>query len=251
MHTGSADTAWAPIVRSSHENCILPLYGLEINPFLFLLTDLEAKYSQDWFRAANNREQRWLADLKLVFPSARWSINDRNLKLREGGRTVTDLDFIAYDSRNNELAIFQLKWQRPVGVDNRARRSAGKNLVAGGNKWIKAVLRWIEKHGADELARRAGISIKPSVQIELFVIARYNAFFSGYADHDEKAVWADWNHFLKVRMEAPEASVSQMAEMLKMQTEKIASSFSGESYMLPILNLAILLNPTSEPMGST
>jgi hypothetical protein len=43
VHTGSAETAWAPVVRSSKDSVILPLYGLEINPFLFLLRDLQAK----------------------------------------------------------------------------------------------------------------------------------------------------------------------------------------------------------------
>jgi hypothetical protein len=149
--------------------------------------------------------------------------------------------------QNNELAIFQLKWQQPVGTDNRARRSAGKNLISEGNRWIEIVLTWLEKHGVFELARRASITVKPSVRVELFVIARYNAFYSGFADYDERAVWVDWNHFMKLRVESPQSSIKQMAEMLKVETEKIAASFPGESYVVPISDLAIILNPTSEP----
>jgi hypothetical protein len=249
-HVRSGEPAWAPVVRSSRGFCLLPLYGLEINPFLFLLTDLEARFPDDWFRIANNREGRWIVELKMLFPSERWSTVAKNLKLRSYGKTVTDVDYLAYDKTSNELAIFQLKWQRPVGMDNRTRRSAGKNLVVQGNKWIEAVLAWIGLHGAQELAVRAGVEVRPGVRLRLFVIARYNAYFSGFSGHDARAVWADWNHLMRVRHENPRASVSEIADLLNTQAERLAASFAAESYAVPVQNLAVILNPKSEPLSS-
>ncbi len=250
IHTASGEIAWAPIVRSSKERFLLPLYGLDTNPFLFLLTDLKARYQNEWFRAANNREKRWLADLKRLFPGERWVVNDRNLKLREDKKTVTDLDFVAYDLAHNEFALFQLKWQQPVGIDNRARRSAGKNLLSQGNDWIDRVTGWIKRNGVDELARRAGIEIKPDVKVELLVIGRYNGYFTGFSDRDERATWADWNHLMKVRLDQPAASVSQLCATLSAEAEQISSSYEGDSDLLPLGNLAVLLNPTQEPPSS-
>lgn len=246
VHTSSPDTAWAPVMRATHDNYILPMYGLEINPFLFLLTDLQAKYPKDWSAAANNRERRWFADLRSLFPPARWQVKE-NLKLRESSKIVTDIDFIAYDSRFNELAIFQLKWQHPVGVDNRRRRSAGKNLVSEADAWVKTVSDWIDIHGIDELVGRASFSAQPGLRLHMFVIARYNAFFSGYASKNKGAVWADWNHLMKARYEKPQASVSELADSLKAQVAAISASFPGESYVLPLFDVAIILNPASEP----
>ena len=246
IHTSSTDTAWAPVVRATHDNYILPLYGLEINPFLFLLTDLQAKFPKDWSSAANNRERRWFTDLRSLFPPERWQVKE-NLKLRDGSKTVTDIDFMAYDSRFNELAVFQLKWQHPVGVDNRRRRSAARNLVSEADSWVAAVMDWIDQHGIDELVGRAGFSASPGLRVNLFVIARYNAFFSGYSSKDGKAVWADWNHLMKARCEKPEASVGELADTLKAQVAAIAASFPGESYAVPLFDVAITLNPTSEP----
>jgi hypothetical protein len=178
-------------------------------------------------------------------------VSDRNLRLRDGAKTITDIDFLAYDTRNEELALFQLKWQHPVGVDNRMRRSAGKNLVAEGNRWIQSLHCWLSAHGIAELSRRAGIAVKPDARALLFVVARYNAFFPGYTALDERAVWADWNHLMKVRLQNPDASVSQIAKTLKEQADEIASSFPGESYAVPIGDLAIILDPTSEPKTSS
>ena len=246
VHTLSPDTAWAPVVRATHDNYMLPMYGLEINPFLFLLTDLQAKYPKEWSAAANNRERRWFTDLRSLFPPTRWQVKE-NLKLREGSKTVTDIDFIAYDTRFNELAVFQLKWQQPVGVDNRRRRSAGKNLVSGADAWVTAVGAWNDKHGLDELVGRAGLSAKPGLRLHVFVIARYNAFFSGYAGKSCEAVWADWNHLMKARYEKPEASLSELADTLKTQVAAIAASHPGESYAVPLFDVAVILNPKSEP----
>lgn len=247
IHTASADTAWAPIVRSSRDYYILPLYGLNTNPFLFLLADLRARFSQDWFRLANDREGRWLSDLKVIFPGDRWSLNDRNLNLRDGKKTITDLDFVVYDKENNELALFQLKWQHPVGMDSRARRSAGKNLLEQGNDWIERVSGWLDKYGVAELGKRANIALKPDVDVKLFVIGRYNAYFTGFSERDARAVWSDWNHFMKVRIENGRASISGIANILSNEAEEICRSYPGDSYMLPLGDLAVILNPISEP----
>ena len=246
-HTASADIAWTPIVRSSQNYYILPLYGLDTNPFLFLLADLKARFPKDWFRLANGRERRWLDELKLIFPGDRWSLNDRNLKIRDGRKTITDLDFIAYDKQHNELALFQLKWQHPVGMDNRARRSAGKNLLDQGNDWVERVSGWLGKYGIAELSKRAGIIVKPDVDVKLFVIGRYNAYFTGFSERDARAVWSDWNHFMRVRVEHPRASIRELASILSDEAEEISRSYPGDSYMLPLDDLAVILNPTSEP----
>lgn len=247
VHTTSAEMAWTPIIRSSQDYYILPVYGLDTNPFLFLLADLKAKFPKDWFRLGNDRERRWLNDLKFIFPGDRWSLNDRNLKLRDEKKTVTDLDFIAYDKENNELAIFQLKWQHPVGIDNRARRSAGKNLLDQGNDWVERVSVWLSKYGVAELSKRAGITVKPDVGVKLFVIGRYNAYFSGFSQRDARAAWSDWNHFMRVRVENPRASISEIANVLINEAEDISRSYPGDSYMFPLNDVAIILNPTNEP----
>lgn len=250
LHTASDENVWAPIVRSSKEHFLLPLYGLDINPFLFLLADLKARFPKDWFRAANNRERRWLDEIKHLFPKERWVINDRNVKLREGKRTITDLDFVVYDTVHNELALFQLKWQHPVGSDNRSRRSAGKNLISQGNDWIDRVAKWISRNGIEELAKRVSVNIKPDAKVELFVIARYNAYFTGFSNRDARAVWADWNHLMKARLENPAASVSQLSATLDAEATKISSEYEDDSFAIPLGDIAVVFNPIQEPCSS-
>ncbi len=247
FHVNSGRTAWAPIVRATHEHCMLRLYGLEINPFLFLLNDLQARYPNDWHQAANNREARWLAELKAIFAGSRWQLAGRNIVLRDGARTVTDIDFLAYDKESNEAALFQLKWQHPVGVDTRARRSAAKNLVGEGNRWIAAVDGWLGRNGADELGRRARLDFRPGVHVEMFVVARYDAMFPGVAEKCETATWADWAHFLRVLSTNRRSTPKQLAHLLKAEAGKIQASNPAESFVMPLGDLTIILNPTAGP----
>jgi hypothetical protein len=246
-HTSGGDIAWAPVVQASEKFLILPMYGLEINPFLFLLNELRRRYEKDWFRAANNREQRWIAELRKLFVPSRWHTNGRNLKLGDGKRVLTDIDFAVWDAVNNELGIFQLKWQQPIGLDNRARRSAGSNLMANGNRWTETVSAWLNAHSALDLAKRLGFRAQRAPAVRLFVIARYHAYFSGFGCHDGRAVWTDWSHFLKIRMEDPDISLSRLATLLESTIATERPSADDEKYMLPLPELAIVLNPKAVP----
>lgn len=245
-HTSWGDMAYAPLIQSSANFYVIPQYGMDINPFLFLMRDLEDRYPSDWARLANNREARWIEELRSIFPAPRWHVHTRSLKLMRPSGAATDIDFIAYDTQSNQLALFQLKWQQPAWHDHRSRRSAGKNLVTGANKWIETVHEWLREHGPHELAKRAGVTTT-TVTAHLFVIARYSAFFAGYGEQDVRATWADWNHLLKARLEAPAATAQEIAAWLQVETSSMAAKEPGDSYALPIGNLAIILNPKSEP----
>lgn len=244
LHTGSGDTTWAPLVQASTTSVILPLYGLEINPFLFLLNDLRGKYPGDWSSLANSREARWIEQLRAMFPGPRWRVSARGVKLRDRKRDVTDVDFAAYDTETGELALLQLKWQQPVGADSRGRRSAGKNLLDTGNKWIRDVTGWLEKYGAAEIVARLCGDRPPVSLVKLFVVARYNAHFSGRADRDKLATWTDWAHFQRGRAQCLGGTVSDLVAAVKKEIATATAELIPESFVVPLPDLAILLNPT-------
>lgn len=247
VHT-KGGAAWAPIVQASAGELLLPVYGLDINPFLFLLTDLRSRYEADWFRIANNRERRWIEELEMLFGAPRWRTHGQNLRLRRDGRELTDIDFAAFCVETNELALFQLKWQHPVGMDNRGRRSAGKNLIQDGNRWIEKLTSWLEQFGTDELMRRLGFEFSASPRVHLFVLGRYYVHLTGFDQRDTRAIWSDWAHFQRVLAESPNGvSVSDIASRLHSTLTRSRAKKIGENTMFPVGDLAVVINPTSEP----
>jgi hypothetical protein len=251
-HLNRRETVWAPVIRSSADHCLLPIYGLDINPFLFLMRDLADKYPADWSRLANTREPRWRAEFANLFASPRWSIAEKSVNLRDGKTTVTDIDQAVYDSDTNELTVFQLKWQLPVGpgASRQARVSFGKNFVSESNKWLGSVFSWFEKYGAPELAKRLGLSVRSNPSVQCFVIARYNAHFSGFADMDRHATWVDWVQFVRGRYEQPGSPLSELATFLSRQSDEMASAYGGDNDMFPLGDTAVILNPISVPRRS-
>jgi hypothetical protein len=151
----------APLVRTTEDSILLPIYGLDINPILFLLTDLRSRYPSDWAVMANRREGRWIQELAEQFNSPGWTFNDKNLKLKHDGKDVTDIDFAVFDRRDGALAVMQLKWQQPIGIDERQRRNAGSNLTGECNAWIERVMGWLAIYGVEELVRRLGFPSAP------------------------------------------------------------------------------------------
>jgi len=250
VHTKGSEIAWAPIVQASRGTLLLPTYGLDINPFLFLLSDVRARYERDWFRIANNRERRWIEDLKSLFDGPRWQTHCGNARLREAGRDVTDIDFAVLDKKTNEVALFQLKWQHPVGMDHRGRRSSGRNLVVEGNRWVEVVLSWLDRYGGDELRRRLRFDGSGSPTIHLFVLGRYHVHLTGFDSHDTRAVWSDWAHFQRVRLEGHRRSVSQTARALRSLVARSRANKTGESIMFPVGGIGLVLNPRAVPEGT-
>ena len=97
---------------------------------------------------------------------------------------MTDIDYAVFQPRTNELALFQLKWQHPVGLDTRTGRSAGKNLMDGGNRWVDVVMAWLTAYGPADLLHRMDISGETAPPtVHLFVLGRYHAFLTGIRNH--------------------------------------------------------------------
>ncbi len=251
VHTGANDPTWAPLVQAGTDSFILPIYGLDINPHLFLINDLKARFEKDWFRAVNNREARWIEELTELFAGPRWKTNGRNLRLREGSQDQTDIDFALLDIRTQEVAIFQLKWQHPVGMDNRLRRNTAATLIDSSNAWIETTLAWLEKHGSRELAKRLGFDVIQEPKIRLFVLGRYHAHLSGYEEKDSRAVWSDWANFLRTLQDGSVRSPGELARDIRRRANKMRSQRGVETFAFPIQDLSVILNGRLLPQSSS
>jgi hypothetical protein len=238
--------AWAPIVQASESFCILPSYGLDINPFLFLLHELRTRYKEDWFSLVNKREGRWLKELESLFPSPRWKCAS-GAKLKRNGKLVTDVDFVAFDTDTRQLALFQLKWQQPSLGDEKVRYSNGENFVEACNDWIQDVKAWLSEFGIAEFLRRAGIDSVSIERLQLFVVARYSAHFPTRAVADRNATWSDWGHVRKHRTARPGGSVADLQNDLDSEINTRQMELKPESFALPLPSLALIVNPTTNP----
>lgn len=244
-HTESHSICWAPAVQASLETCILPIYGLDISPFSFLLAELRRRYGSDWFRVANIRERRWIQELDGLF-SEHWLTNNRNVRLQRGRKDVTDIDYAAFRPDTGELVLLQLKWQHQVGADVKLSRNAGSNLISEGNKWVEAVDGWVAENGVSALMTKLGFSGKVTSAPNLLIITRYGAYFSGYDTHDKRAIWTDWGNFLRGFAETGGNSANSLVIRIGEIVEQSSQATPRGSF-LSLPDLAVVVNAIERP----
>ncbi|EJM86840.1 hypothetical protein [Pseudomonas sp. GM60] len=232
----------APVVRTSQDLVVLPMYGLELNPFSFLWTELRRRYEKEWFEAANRRESRWVSQLRDQFPSPRWRCTD-GVNIKRDGRVVTDIDFVAYDPECNSVMLFQLKWQQPFMNDDKLRRNNASSLVRDSNRWIVEVLDWIAAVGINGVEERLSIKSDGGLSIHLVVLGRYYAHFTAAEDHDTRAVWCDWGNFLRQRTHSSHASALEFVALLRESVEQATTQVEPESFFFPLGDIMVLVNP--------
>jgi hypothetical protein len=238
---------WPALIRASRHVYIHPLFGMDINPHLFLLANLRGDHRSDWDRHTDGREERWQAELVDMMKGSRYTDVCSGYKLRAGKRDLTDIDFAAYDPLNGDLMLIQLKWQHPFEGDDKVRRSMASNLANGGNKWIGVVIDWIETIDPEELLRRLGFTLGAKPRPYLFVLARYGAQFSGRRTHDTRAVWTSWPHFKKGWRRAGRNSARDLARFIRRDAVQVKRRSKGVAATFLLGGLTVLLNPSRVP----
>jgi hypothetical protein len=226
------------------------MYGLEMNPFVFLWSGLRRRYAKEWFDAANLRESRWIRELRAEFTAPRWHCLD-GVKLKRNGKTITDIDFVAHDACCNSVILFQLKWQQPFVSDDKVRRNNASTLVNDSNKWISDVVRWVDDAGTIGVKDRLSIRTDSDLRVYLVVLGRYHAHFTSSQIQDRRAVWCDWGNFIRLRNQLGDSSADELVEVLAGSTERAKAEVKPESFFFPLGDeTLVLVNPTRTNLKS-
>lgn len=184
---------------------LLPQFGYIGNTCTFLVTELKRKYRKDWDKAVNQREAKFQQDLYALLPEPRYIRGRENVTLRSSnGSTATDIDAVLLDTTANCLYLFQLKWFDIFGLGLKERQSKLTNLLKA-NKWVDQVSSWVSTLSQRELFIRLGLHKhlpSTTVEVQLFVLTRNSARFSGPHKYDERAAWIAWPRLVRLVAES-------------------------------------------------
>lgn len=152
---------------------------------------------------------------------------------------MTDVDFLLFDEQQNAALLFQLKWQDPVGLDDKAKLSAARNFERGANKWVEATSRWLEIYGAEELGVRTNMPLNSETRVLLLVMGRYTGPLLSADGLDQRASWSDWATFLQSISSDTVGNLDQLCQDLKRRQQAVADPVFDESYSFPIGKLTV------------
>ncbi|MFH6946006.1 hypothetical protein [Flavobacterium sp. FlaQc-50] len=197
-HYLKADKSFSPpFIKISNLYTLRSIKGCLYHPITFLQKSLSIKYSADYSRGLNMREDIFRNELYSLFEEERIIKINRSVKIKIKNEGIdTDIDAALFDPKSKHLALIQLKWQDKYSTNLKERNSRSKNLCSMANEWVNKIVRWKDITNQKEILNALGIyEYKNFNNCSIFVIGRYNTHFSD-KEINENATWGSWYHIL-------------------------------------------------------
>lgn len=203
-----------------------PISSVIRNPLHSVLAMIESRDPSLTDRFAFGREE-WIRQyLYALFAGSRYQRVEGNIKIREGGLILTDIDAAIYDNLTGELALFQIKWQNFYTNDVNKLRSRAKNFVGEINRWTEKIELWLSKNDISFLVK--SLQLKGATgkltksSIYLFGLGKNTARTRGYGYelNNKRIAIGTWAQFILNRTEIGPAPLVFSQLFLKLKEEE-------------------------------
>lgn len=188
-----------PLIQCSDAHVIRPQAGATSDEvMLFLLNSLQRSFPKEYDRAQRAREgvmQRALEKaVHEVLPALEYR---ENIKLRQGGRVLTDLDLVMVEPSSERVVLVQLKHQDPYGADLATKLTRAGRLNQQVSDWLRKVRSWLAAASSSEV--RAALRLPSDMarpEFSLLVLTRHYAHSLRHVVDGSNAVFANWNQLV-------------------------------------------------------
>jgi len=183
-----------PLVEFSETAWVKSAAGARIAPMEFLLNSLRSHFPTEYDRNQQTREQAMKTALRRVLSEAVPDLTFLDsIKIREAGRILTDIDFIAVERSTGSVLLFQLKHQDRYGADMRRRTNRSAKLKEETSGWLEVVRKWLQNTSAADKASvlRFPKGTVPS-ELRILVLTRHFAHVLADVDMQDDCAYATW-----------------------------------------------------------
>lgn len=184
-----------PLIQCSDGHVIRPLAGAISNEImLFLLNSLQHSFPKEYDRAQRVREDVMQRAVQRIFHPVLPELEYRgNVKLRQSGQVLTDLDLVVVEPSTGRVILMQLKHQDPYGEDLATMQARTGRLNQQISEWLCKVRSWLAAASTSEL--RATLRLPPSVKrptVRLLVLTRHYAHSLRLVVDGDDASFSNW-----------------------------------------------------------
>ncbi len=202
-----------PLIQCSDGHVIRPLAGATSDEvMLFLLNALQQSFPKEYDRAQLAREgvmQRAVEKaVREVLPALEYR---GNIKLRQGGKMLTDLDLVIVEPSSERVVLVQLKHQDPYGADLATMLSRTGRLNQQVSDWLRKVRSWLAAASPSEIRatlRLPSGTAKP--EVSLLVLTRHYAHSLRNVVDRSDAMFANWNQLVTATARLQERGTSAL-----------------------------------------
>jgi hypothetical protein len=186
------------LIQPSETGLIKLLAGPQLAPMQFLLHSLRHHFPTDYDRNQQQREgvlqRAIIKELTSAFTHLKFA---KNIKLRDKGKELTDLDLVIMDKKTGTVILCQLKYQDLFGSDIISEHSRVTRLGRETDKWLKAVSLWQETTGMPGL--RATLRLPSEFQVSKvlkLVLSKHYAYPLGSVMTGDDEAFCNWLQLL-------------------------------------------------------
>lgn len=209
-----------PLVRCSDGHVIKLLSGANADIMLFLLNSLQHSFPRDYDRAQREREGVMQRGVERMLSAALPGLQFRsNIKLRRGGKVLTDLDLVAIDPSTFRVVLFQLKHQDHYGADLATMQARTGRLNRQVGDWLLKVRGWLA--AADPSEQRATLRLPSAADrpaVSLMIITRHFAHSLRSVVDGGDAAFPTWSQLAaattRMRDEPGRGSLDRLIQLL-------------------------------------
>ena len=210
-----------PLVRYCDEGLIRCQAGAHADPVGFLLESLRQRFPREYDRNQGMREKSMQRAMKRELDGVFSGLEYReNVKVKAGGRVVTDIDLVVAEPHSGTVVLVQLKHQDPYGMDIHAQNQRTERLKRQVGRWLEVTGDWLGAMSPAEVvdALRLG-SAFPLGSLHRVVVARHYCYPIGEIPREDDVAFGNWYMFFNavamVRQARPDPRLSDIVRVLR------------------------------------
>lgn len=213
-------------IQCSDTGFIRSLTGSHAEPMRFLLDSLRHNFPSEYDKHQQTREKSMQTAIKRVLNEGFVGLKYmENIKIRLGGRVITDIDLVIIEEITGTVILCQLKHQELYGSDVHAKHVRTVRLKDQIGRWLVSVDEWITSVG--EAGIRAALRLDKNIlklsPIRL-VISRHYGYPLKHMAQNADTSYANWVQFFNsmelLKRERPNGrQLNDLVAMLKKMEE--------------------------------
>lgn len=99
----------------------------------------------------------------------------QGIKLRSEGKTLTDIDAVVYDSKENTVYFVQFKYQDDFVRDIRAKRNQVQRVKKQISQWFDAIKSWLKNHKLESFLKDCHFTnVQKEPDLKYIIFTQYN-----------------------------------------------------------------------------
>ncbi|NEG94507.1 hypothetical protein [Leclercia adecarboxylata] len=181
------------LIQSSDESFFFCIAARYSSPLQYLHDSLRFHFSKDYDKQQQSQEQVLQRAIKNVLNNSFDYLEyQENIKIKENGKTLTDIDMVVIEKNTGIVFLCQLKHQELYGADLHAKHIRTTRLKKQASSWLASVNSWLNNTTEKEL--RKSLQITKHVQkltiYKLFITKHYAFPLKGLSD--EYTAYCNW-----------------------------------------------------------